>query len=193
MKKQESHEVDDEVFDDFSLGDEYEDFFHVSHYAEDVQSHSLAYMASILEAKILKGKQRIVKCSDCIGAFVENELLQDSFIRFKARRTNIMQPCKSTFDICKFVDGYVKSCEERSSSYQSVVLQILRKISFEALYTSTEFEQHDDKGHKYEFVKKIIEQYMHLKSIHIAKCFTQNAHKNSIRHYLKKIIHSEGQ
>lgn len=183
----------DEGFDEFVLEEDFEDSFYVSPYIDDTHSHSVAYMASILEAKIIGGKRRIIKCEDCVGVFIENELLEDSFIRFKARKSNVMQPCRSTFDICKFADSYVKCCEKRSASYQAVVIQILRKMSFETLYTSSDFEKHPGKGHKYDFVKQIIELYLHMKSVHIAKSFTLKTHDNPIRHTLRKLVHVKGQ
>lgn len=181
----------DEEFDESVFGQDFEDSFFVSQYVDDAHSHSLAYMASVLEAKIIGSKRRIIKCDDCVSAFIENELIEDSFIRFKARKSNAMQPCRSTFEICKYVDNYVKCCEP--SSYQSVVILILRNISFSSLFTSTNFDKHSSKGHKYEFVKKIIEIYMHMKSVHIAKCFSLSLHDTPIRHDYRKTVHRKGQ
>lgn len=178
----------DDCFDD-----DYKNSFRIDQYVDDIHSHSLAYMASILEAKIIKGKRQTVKCDDCLKVFIENELIEDSFIRFKARQSNIMQPCKSTFAICKFVNTYIKSCEERSSSYQEVVNTILRKIPFSTLYTSSDFENHSSNGHKYELVKSIVQIYMHMKSVHNAKCYTLDMHKDPVRHSLRKLTHELGQ
>lgn len=188
--KKQTHFYDQE-FDELAFGEDFEDSFFVAQYVDDAHSHSLAYMASILEAKIIGSKRRIIKCDDCVGAFIENELIEDSFIRFKARKSNVMQPCRSTFEICKFVDNYAKSCDP--SSYRSVVILILRNIQFQSLFTSTNFDKHAEKGHKYEFVKIIVELYMHMKSVHIAKCFTLNLHENPIRHVYKKIVQRKGQ
>lgn len=191
-------EFDDEEFDDFFSDADYEDCIHVAQYVDDAQSHSIAYMASVLESKIMKAKpaKPIIKCSDCVAVFIENELIEDSFIRFKARKTNMMQPCKSTFEICKYVDTFVKSCEGKSASYQTVAMKILRNLPFETLYANSEFENHASgtgTGHQYELVKKIIEMYMHMKSVHIAKCFTLKSHDAPIRHKFKKLIHQKGQ
>lgn len=192
--KKKPDELFDEGFDEFMLGEDYEESFNVGPYIDDAHSHSLAYMASVIEAKIIGGKRRAVKCYKCIAAFIENELLEDSFIRFKARKSNILQPCRSTFEICKFVDCYVKSCEDRAKNYESVVMEILRKISFDSLYPSSDFANHDGNHfHKYDFVKKIIQIYMHMKSVHIAKCFTLKLHTIPVRHSFRKLVHQLGQ
>lgn len=187
--------VDVDVDDDTFLGDDFEDSFFAGPYIDDTHSHSLAYMASVLEAKIIGGKRRLIKCEKCVAAFIENELLDDSFIRFKARSSNIMQPCRSTFDICKIVDNYIKSCGKESSSYQSVVVLILRKLQFKTLYPSSNFEEHllPEYHHKYEFVKKIIELYMNMKSVHIAKLHTLAVHENPMRHTFRKLVHEYGE
>lgn len=195
-KKPEKRECDmsyiDVSLDDFDLFSN----FNAVHFVDDAHNHSLAYMASVLESKIIKAKapRLLIKCPDCMNAFIENELMEDSFIRFKARKMNITQPCKSTYDICKFVDTFLKFCENKAFSFQSITMQVLQKIPFETLYPSTKFEQHSDSGHRYEFVKKIIEIYMKLKSIHTAKCITLKAHEEApIRHDYKKKIQNAGQ
>lgn len=75
------------------------------------------------------------------------------------------------------VSSNVFEPEEKSVSYQITVNQILRRVSFDKLFTLTNFEHHDgEKGHKYELVKKIVELYMNMKSVYAAKCFTLNVH-----------------
>lgn len=187
---------DDEGFDDFFSGEDYEDCFNADQYIADAHSHSLAYMATVLESKILKAKptRPILKCTDCVAVFIENEMIEDSFFRFKARKTNMMQPCKSTFEICKYVDSFLKSCEGKTVSYQNVALKILRNLPFGTLYTMSDFEKHPgENGHKYELVKKVVEIYIHMKSVHIAKCFTLKSHDAPIRHHYKKVVIEHGQ
>lgn len=185
----------DEGFDELILDEDFESSFYVAQYIDDAHSHSLAFMASVLEAKIIKSKspRLIVKCEDCTAAFIENELIEDSFIRFKARSSNITQPCKSTFEICKYVDTFIKSCDKQTVSCQAITLQILRSISYDTLYTATNFDKHGDMGHKYNFIKKIVELYMRMKSTYVAKCFTLKTHANPIRHEFRKIIQQKGQ
>lgn len=185
----------DTDLDDYFLGPEYADSFFVSDYVDDSHNHSLAFMASALEYKIMSAKslKQPIKCEECISVLIENELIEDSFIRFKARRTNMLQPCKSTFEIFKFVDSFVETCTG-ATSYKHVAMQILRNIPFESLYTSSNFSGHPgEKGHKYMFVKKIVEMYMDMKSTHVAKCFTLKSHDVPIRHQFKKLIHQKGQ
>lgn len=185
------HEIDAHIFED-----DFECNFYAAHqYIDDAHGHSLAFRASMLEDKIIKAKKPklLIKCEECVNTFVENELLQDSFIRFKSKRSNIMQPCKSTFEICKFVDSFLKCFQEKTISFDAALLQILRKIPFETLYTSSNFESHAEMGHKYEFVKQIVKIYMDMKSVQSAHALTLKTHENPIRHNLKKMIQRAGQ
>lgn len=179
------------------LPEDFEERFESSLYIDDVHSHSLAYMSSVLESKIIKAKspRLLVKCEQCIYALIENELMDDSFIRFKARKTNITQPCKSVFEICKFVDTFLKSCDDQPGSYHLVLMAILREIPFETLFTSTNFDTHSgEAGHKYDFVKKIVEIFMNMKSVYVAKCLTLKTHdEEQIRHDMRKLVQSKGQ
>lgn len=150
-------------------------------------------MASVLESRMMRGPRKI-KCEQCTVAFIENEIIEDSFIRFKARSSNVLQPCKSTYEVCRFVDTMVNTCDGKKVSYQSIVMQILRKIPFEQLFISSNFNDHSgDRGHKYDLIKKIVESYMHMKSVHAAKTFTLKHHDPSIRHKYKKLIQERGE
>lgn len=191
-----SNVPEDEHWNEFLSDEDYLNSFEVAQYVDDAQDHSLAYMASVLESKIMRAKpqRKIIKCEQCITVFIENELIEDSFIRFKARNNNILQPCKSTFEICKFVESFIKSCEGKRVSYQSIVMQIMRKMPFESLFNNSDFEHHDNEsGHRYDFIKKIVESYMHMKSINVAKSFTLKLHDAPIRHRYKKLIQEQGQ
>lgn len=118
--------------------------------------------------------------------------MNDDFIRFKSKNSVIAQPCKSTFEICKFADTFLKFFDEKTISFEMTVLQILRKLHFENFYTSSDFK-HNGEEHKYEFIKKIIRIYMNIKSVHCAKVTTLEVHDVPIRHDLKKMIHNAGQ
>lgn len=138
-----------------------------------------------------------MKCEQCVDAFIENKLMEDRFIRFKSKDSNISQPCKSTFEICKFVGSFLSFFEGKTITFDAALLQILRKIKFESLFTSSDFDSHAENGHKYghkyDFVKKIVQTYMNMKSVHSAKAVTLSKHDEPIRHKLKKIIHELGQ
>lgn len=188
------------VSDEFFFDENYEQIISMSNYDLDgAHNHSLAYMSSMIENKIINSKRtkRIIKCDECLSAFIENELTRDMFISFKTNKTGATQPCKSTFEICKFVDVLLKANEMKAINYRSVLFEILRKIPFDKLYTSTSFETHlgdKSQNHKYNFVKTIVQLYMDMKSVYLARCYTLKTHDEPIvRQNFRKIIHRKGQ
>lgn len=190
-KRNEDVEIDELLDDDYWLSLNLV-------YVEDVRNHSIACMASELEARIIGARRtQIIKCEQCRNALIENELIDDTFIRFKSNN-KMLQPCKSTFEICKFADLYLKTHTGITLSYTAVALEILSQISFTSLFVGTNFENHPNSsdqlfGHRYEFVKKIVQLYMQMKSIDVAKKFTLNLHDNPMRHTYRKLVQEKGQ
>lgn len=93
--------------------DEYEFFDFGQHLPVENTTEKLEYsslaLTSKVENKILKEKSRRapIKCLECLDVFVENELMEDDFVRAMARGHENLQPCKSTFHICKFIDTFL--------------------------------------------------------------------------------------
>lgn len=192
---------DDLLEDDLAVNENSlnEYFLDELQYVDDIHAHSIAYMASVLEARIIGANRfkKIVKCQECVSAFIENELLDDDFIRFKSRDSSLLQPCKSTFEICKFVDAYLKTFEGKTIPYETVALQILRRIPFGNLFVKSDFANHSSDseglGHRYGFVKKIVDFYMRMKSIDMAKKLTLKIHDDRLRYKYKKVIQERGE
>lgn len=173
------------------------DFFEISQYTEDVKDHSIAYMASVIESRIMgTNRQRIIKCEECVAAFIDNPLIEDEFTRFKARSSNVLQPCKSTFEICKFVDSNINSYKKETIPYQFVAQQMLEKMNLVNLFEHTNFRGHQgnlDEDHRFDFVKKIVDLYMRLRSIEAAKRITMQAHDDNMRQKMKLLMKIRGE
>lgn len=163
----------------------------------NLQTHILAHSASLVEKKIImaKGSRKLVKCNSCISAFVENEVAQNRFIEFKSRKENMLSPCKSTIQICKFADSYLNVVTNAQAKYEQILLRIMRNLSLDGLYPLTNFddENHDGNNHKFNFVKNIVGVYLDLKSIQNCKSITLDSHYELVRSDLIKKIHRLGQ
>lgn len=176
------------------LGDDFMLAFEAENYTDITSNHSLAFMASVVEKKLCFAKP-IIKCGKCSNSFIENELLNDEFIRFKARKNNINQPCKSTFEICKFVDSFLKAFEGKQHfKFDAVLIKILQSLPYQNLFSASDFSDHEgENDHKYNFIKRIAETFMNMKSVHLAKCKNLNEHGTPIRHTSRKLIQELGQ
>lgn len=64
----------------------------------ELENHSRAYLASIVEVDVIQKISRRGKkiCLKCIDIFIENEITDDQFMAFKFENNNTYQPCKST-------------------------------------------------------------------------------------------------
>lgn len=167
-----------------------------SSFGNNLHAHSIAFIASSIEEKIrtAKGSRRIVKCPSCIRTFTENEVIQDRFIEFKRRTENKQQPCKSTVQICKLTESFLKGTNDQDK-YESTVLKIMRSLPLDMLYPLSNFDsdEHSELNHKYNFIKCVVQVYLDFKSIDIAKGINSDAHFELIRSDLRKRIHFEGQ
>lgn len=162
---------------------------------DQLSLHSMAYTAALVEKKVI---QEIVHkgtkaCSMCIEVFNENELLKDDFLEFiSSKDKKIITPCKSTFDIIKFVEKSLSKYSSQAVSFQSMTAHILNAMhNWSHLYKSSIFDESHD--HHAELIKYVIDAYLNIKSKNASKILTRLAQKKLLRHQLLKQVHREGQ
>lgn len=154
-----------------------------------LEMHSKAFLATKLEAKVLKCifKKGKMSCDTCMEVFAENEREDDKFIEFKSVR----QPCKSTINIIRRADELLKRHESEPVSIQAIFIYIFRNIDMDSLYTASEFNC--GVNHKDEFIRLIIRTYLDIKSTNVAKVLTRSDKPRLIRHNMIKNIQRAGQ
>lgn len=169
--------------------------------------HLCAYIASSIETKI---KDTIEKCSkkeciECICVFAENSKFQDDFIALKSTTKSLHKPCKSTVNIVKATNKILSLLENNrhtalSFTYERTLQTIMSHLLIEELYTESLFDQHlmaeENSGiftHKENFIRKVINEYMKLKSKKIGNRISEEERGEYIRHKNKKRVHEAGQ
>ena len=73
---------------------------------------------------------------------------------------------------------------------------MLEKMPIESLFDQSSFVGHEkdqDVDHRFEFVRKIVELFLRLKSIETAKKITLQAHDNPLRQNMKKLVQQRGE
>lgn len=77
------------------------------------------------------------------------------------------QPCKSTFEICRYIDSFLKVSEgQQQFNFDVVLNSVMRKLSFETLFPASSFHDHDgEDDHQYKCIKSIAETFMNLESV----------------------------
>lgn len=160
---------------------------------EDLSQHSIAYLASVIEKKVLhaliqKGRKA---CSNCIQVFVENEVTDDDFIEFKSKTSNIICPCKSTIKLIENAESCINKYKSHNVTFDTMLAHIIRKLDLSTFYEQSKFDE--GHNHKHELISLILKTYMDIKSTKFSKLVTRMSQKKQIRHSYLKLIHLEGQ
>lgn len=161
---------------------------------ETMESHMIAYSASIIQNNVIEGKWHFkIKCEDCLRAFAEDEIMEDELLELKMKTKNLRPLSRSTFDIClateKLMERYLFD-PEKYNKLPDECLQILR---YDELFPLSNFNEHTELNHKKALITLIIKMYIKKRQEFISKCKTLAAHDNLVRCKLKKIIHFKGQ
>lgn len=177
---------------DFENQVDYADDHLMENNEDALKQNSLAYVASILEEMVVRKTNNKGQkcCAACIQVFLENEIIDDSFIEYKSETCNILSPCKSTIKLMNTVDNLLNAYKSQKVSLNSTVTHIMLKIDKDRFYEYSSFDQHD---HKHELIELIIKTYMDLKSTEACKHITEMWQKKRIRHSKLKEIHRAGQ
>lgn len=160
-----------------------------------MQLHVIAYLASHIEKEIIesKGRNPAVKCTDCLRAFGDCELVRDEFLERKAEIEYIMIPCASTVIICTAAENELqKSGYKIAEEYNKSIGNILSSIEMEKVFSETDFE-HQDQDHKRVFITAIVKMYVRKKMNYITRTKTREKVGALVRSQLKKAIHFKGQ
>lgn len=158
-----------------------------------LRQNSTAYLASIVEQKVIK---KIVQkgrkgCMECTQVFVENEISNDRFIQFKEENSQMVAPCKSTVELISTVENLLKVYQTHNVTFNSMLAHIIKKIDVTKFYEGSTFGK--DHDHKIDLIKDIVKTYMNVKSTKLCKFITRMKQNKQIRHSYLKAIHLEGQ
>lgn len=157
------------------------------------EQHSMAYLASIVEQKVLKklNKKGSKTCSSCLQIFVENEITDNTFIQYKSENSNILPPCKSTIELFQSVENLLKIYATQNVSFAAMLLHIMQNINIDQFYKESPFGE--DHNHKREFIELTIKSYMDVKSTQMCKVITILSQEKRKRHKNLKEVHRLGQ
>lgn len=171
---------------------------------EPYERHLCALSASGVEAKIIRSlkSKSVSECQDCLNVFRENEKITDTFIAKKQERGQLIeQPCSSTVNVIlasEKIMQILKSSEH--IEFASMIKTIFNNLDIDSLYTSSLFSLHCHEkvtnvySHKEDFIFKILETYMHMKSKKICERISEEERGETIkRKKLRRAIILAGQ
>lgn len=95
-------------------------------------------------------------------------------------------PCRSTFQICKEANRFLKLPLIRSFTNFALFSEaVWNRLDVEDLFSKTDFSHNTE--HKTYFIRSIVDVYIQIKGTRLAKIATQEMHQDSLRSKLKKI------
>lgn len=151
---------------------------------DELSDHAIAQAAQLIESKISRTKH--YTCELCAKIFIENTRKTDNLL-VKPQ----LEPCHSTFLICKHADKFLKMMLlDGSMKFEVIYHEILRTLDFDELYFESDFETHLE--HKVFLIRYVIDEYIKIKGRHIAKTLNVKEHGNSLRVKLNKLMHYLG-
>lgn len=166
--------------------------------------HLCAFTAVTLETKIKENirKGHKKECGQCTEVFGENPKIDNDFLRLKSATSALQMPCKSTIDIIKAANKIFSLLEDKdmdvTHTYDSVLKTVMDYLEFDDLYSATDFGLHTIEhsgpfSHQEEFIYKIVNEYMKLKSRKIGDRIGEKERGVYIRHENRKRVHEAGQ
>lgn len=151
---------------------------------DDYPDASISLFASTIESRI--NAQERHYCVSCKNVFQQNEKV--AIITTKTSNP----PCKSTFDICKRADKFLRMEILKNNVNFNIILQAtFEGIDFENVFVETDFSH--EIQHKVFLIQDIVKQYVHIKSTWLAKKTTMDIHAEKVRRNYLKLIHVRGQ
>lgn len=157
-----------------------------AHLTDGLEDHSVAYVAGVIEKKILSSR---FDCGLCFNVLKENGKICDSMI---LHSKNTQLPCRSTYLICKVANQCFKIFKRSITfSYSQLINAILRRIDENHMFTDSNFDGHAT--HKHDFIKYIAEEFIRVQATYVAKKITLSEQQILLRKKLVKILHFKGQ
>lgn len=165
----------------------------VFEHLEDIPTNAdigLAYLAGKIDKKILGSE---INCPLCANILNENQLLNiDAFPLSRSRDSKV--PCTDTYLICKTAYEILESHKLKIDFKYIVILDdILSKVNHESIFNNSDFSDHPT--HKFYFVKHIVETYIRMWAVLVARKATLDNHLKNVQSRqskAQKVRHFQG-
>lgn len=169
---------------------------------EKMDEHLYAYSASVIEKSIMSAISRgkVKECEDCVTVFRENIKVENDFINRKNTTASFHIPCQCTVNIIKATSKILDLLADKRifsdpSNYNNALRTIMNNIDMDEFYSRSLFDLHEKATniHKEEFIFKIINEYLKMKSRKIGTKISEEERGTYIRHSYRKRVHEKGQ
>lgn len=151
-------------------------------------NNSIAHIAATIEMNIESCPN--FYCNSCLSVFTDNDEIDMIDFNFLKRT-----PCVSTFEICKNAEHFFKVYDVRRIDnpfeFRVIYCLIFRTMNLNALFPKSVFAC--DIGHKYQFIKCIVQRYLSIRATQTSKNITFDQYKHIFRQQLRHLVINSGQ
>lgn len=125
-----------------------------------------------------------------LSVFTDNDKIDIIDLVFLKR-----MPCVSTFNICKNAEHFFKVYDVRKIDnpfeFRVIYCLIFRTMDLNGLFPKSIFAC--DIGHKYQFIKCIVQRYLSIRATQISRDVTFDQYKHIFRQQLRHLVINSGQ
>lgn len=190
--------ADFDVNDELETSDHFEDIeqiraqenrFGAGSEIKDKEDVTIAYIAGIIEKKVLTSKFGCRECLTlCENLFNENDKISGAFIE----NSKTQKPCQSTYIICKHVHNvFHANLDFATFNFKQIYDLISDRIFSEILFSKSDFSHNvDHKGH---LIAYIVDEYIRTCATYAAQCLTLEQQQMLVRNLNRKTTHFRGQ
>lgn len=155
-----------------------------NNYSDHLHNFSIAHIANIIEEKI----RSVDTCAHCVAVFDGCSKIDDNHFGTMFDR----RPCLSTYMICKEADVFLKvQLLKGNINFNTIYYTILNNLEVEKLFDEVDFSLHA--LHKLYLIRTIVDGYIRIKGLFLAKTTTQELHTRNFREKFKRLLHFYGQ
>lgn len=156
----------------------------ISHFVEVLDDAGIAFIASMLERKLLDCGQ--IYCQQC------KHILEDNTKLAPRQCVGGFSPCVGTFKICKAVAKALKIYSHSKSCKNRVLGDVLLNLDASSLYSDDNPDSHEAAHIDY-IIQYIIDSYIRISQNREAKNETMNLQNRFLRQQYKNKVKFSGQ
>lgn len=157
-----------------------QDMESVNHFT-DSSDYTVSHIAGMIELQISNSER--FSCDLCKLVLKNSGKIHRPFLK------NIFStiPCQSTVEICSTSDHFIKIEVLKGQFKQNVIHHaIMRSLDHVNLYSDADFSTHSE--HKFFLIQHIVNEYVRIKGVLLAKKYTFKENQISMRQKLSKLI-----
>lgn len=173
-----ANSTETQIHDEEDSTETFDNFCENDYLLDPFQDATICQMASDIEKKIRT--QANFQCDLCLNVLNENEKVSIDIFEKKGHL-----PCIATVYVCKVAQKYFDVFRNKITYEYAHLFEVIKKeISYENTFISSNFSEHYE--HKSYFVQYIIEEFLRVRAVTIARNLSLEEYEKRYKHRANK-------